>query len=273
MNNFNFLITAHSDNPTRLSLLLECIKSIKRFGYKAIVVDHYFNHEAFDLADGFVWIEDNDIVTPEHWHKYNLHHASQTIYPNYDTYTPYGSFAPYAIINQFNKGHRLVEGEGVFSIHYDFQLNKDVAELIGKYKHRDGIFFKYPPDNASLFSSCFYLKKPLWQKFERIKSLDHYMLEINKYMEWYFYQEFKDENIEILNTHPRDYFVNDLYYRSSYLNLNCNLYACGEEVLFNFKDSFEILEKKKDYYFEKENKKLNIHLNKDHFKYHTFRKK
>tara|TARA_R100000742_G_C4279542_1_gene104410 strand:- start:1983 stop:2804 length:822 start_codon:yes stop_codon:yes gene_type:complete len=273
MNSFNFLITAHSNNKTRLDLLIDCIKSIKKFGYKAIVVDHYFNHEAFDLADGFVWVEDNDIVTPAQWDKYNLFHASQTAYERYDTFTPYDSFAPYAIINQFKKGYRLVEGEGVFSIHYDFLLKKDVAELINKYPNRDGIFFKYPPDNMSLFSSCFYLKKSLWHKFERIKSLDHYMQEINKYMEWYFYQEFKEENVEILPLHPRDYFINDLYYRSNQLNLNCNLYALQDEVLFNFKDSFEITEKKRDYYFQKENKPLNIHLSKDHFKYHTFRKK
>ena len=72
MKKFNFLITAHSDNPTRLELLLKCIESIKKFGYKAIVVDHYFNYEAFKLSDGYVWIEDNEIVTRSHKLKKNV---------------------------------------------------------------------------------------------------------------------------------------------------------------------------------------------------------
>ena len=270
---FNFLITAHSDNPTRIDLLLKCIESIKKFGYKAIVVDHYFNYEAFQLSDGYVWIEDNEIITPKDWHKYNLYHACHSPYEKYDTYTPYGSFAPYAILNQFKKGYQLVEGEGVFSIHYDFQLKNDVGELIKQYPQRDGIFFKYPADNYSLFSSCFYLKKSLWKKFERFNSIDQYMKEINKYMEWYFYDDFKNENVELLDAHPRDYFIHDLYYRSSYLNFTCNLYASEQEVLFNFNNTFELLNKSDDYYLHKENKKLNIHLSKDHFKYHTFRKK
>lgn len=273
MNNFNFLITAHSDNPTRLNLLLQCIESIKRFGYKAIVVDHFFNYEAFKEADGFVWVEDNAIVKPQEWSKYDLYHVCQTNYEKVDTFTPYDSFAPFAIIDQFNKGYRLVEGDGVFSIHYDWQLNKDVKELVEKYPNREGIFFKYPPDNMSLFSSCFYLKKSLWKKFERIQSLDQYMHEIKKYMEWFFYDEFKDENVEILRSHPNEYFINDLYYRSSYLNFKCNLYGLDDEVIFNFNNSFETLDKKLDYYFVKEDKPLNIHLHKDHFKFHTFRKK
>ena len=84
------------------------------------------------MSDGYVWIEDNEIVTPKDWHKYNLYHACHSPYEKYDTYTPYDSFAPYAILNQFKKGYQLVEGEGVFSVHYDFQLKNDVGELIKK---------------------------------------------------------------------------------------------------------------------------------------------
>ena len=271
MNKFNFLITAHSDNPTRLKLLIECIKSIKQFGYKVIVVDHYFNHEPFELSDGFVWVEDNPVATPETWHEYNLYHVNQSEYKDYHTFTPYNCFAAYAIIDQFNKGYKLVEGEGVFSVHYDFQLKKDVRDLIEKYKHRDGIFFKYPSDDISLFSSCFYLKKELWQKFERIKSLKQYMIQINKYMEWYFYSEFNDDNVEMLPIHPQEYFITDLYYRSTYLNYSCNFYYNQDKVLFNFNNEFEILDKKSEYFLYKNDKKLNVYLKDDHFKFHTFR--
>ena len=262
------VIIGHTDDDKKKNLMIESIKSFKSKGHYVIVSDHIFNREVFEYCDQYVISEDNPIWTKKDYLRVGLNHTSHKIntIKKYNTFTPYGTFAAYSIIELIKKGYEKVEGGGALVVNYDFQLVKDIKFL---YREDfDATFLRYS-DYDAVYTSVFFIKDKLVNKLNDCNSLEDYAKNL-KYLEWWFYDLYKDDNINIRTEHHSNWFKGDLYYRSNNLPYDFNIWKFeGEDkVLFRYNNIYEEHPVQDSYDFVIDGKKITYHLDDLHFKLH-----
>lgn len=261
------IITGHTANDYMKELMLNCINSFKHYNFKVIVSDHIYHKEIFDATDIYVINESNPILTPKDYEKYNLNHVSHRIEHSigYNTYTPYETFAAFSILELVKKGFEQVEEDKALIVNYDFILKKSIDELFEK--NEEGVFFRYPYPN-SFYSSVYILNKRLLSKLNDIKSIDDYAKNL-KYLEWWMYDLYKDENVLIFDKDYKEYFDGDLYYRSGHLRYDPNFWELPDgKVLMKFGNQSFVYDKTNHYEYFQDKKKLVFNLDDLHFKWH-----
>ena len=259
------IVLAHTDDKNKKNILLKCIKNLKERDFRVIVCDHFFIKEALELADIFVYNEDNPILTPKDYEKYNLNHITPTKFEKYLVYNPVNTFAAYSIIELIKSGYKYIEQDKVLVLNYDWHLTGNVDNYFEVDK--DAIFFRYASDD-SVYTAMFIMSKELLSKLDEIKSIDDYAKKL-VYLEWWFYDFYKAYNIEIFqDVHLKEFNAN-LYSRTNEKQIDFNIYKIDEKtVLVKDGNKFNEYALHKNYEGFLGNKKLSINLSDDHFKYH-----
>ena len=112
------------------------------------------------------------------------------------------------------------------------------------------------------------MTKKLLRKLEQINSIDDYAKNL-VYLEWWFYDFYKTDNIEIFpDVHLAEFNAN-LYYRTDEKQIDFNIYKIDDNtVLVKDGDQFKeyTLHNKYEWYIG--GKKLVVNLSKDHFNTH-----
>lgn len=265
------LITGHSANDRMRGLLLNCINSFKQNNFEVVVSDHFYHKDIFEAADVYVINESNPVLTPKDYERYNLYHVCPKHEHSlgYTTFTPYGTFASYAIIELVKKGFEQVKTDKALVINYDFIYKKPIDELFKRPE--EGVFFRYPYPN-SVYSSVYILNKRLVSKLDTINSIDDYAKNL-KYMEPWMYDFYKDENVKIFDNDYREYFDGDYYYRAANLDNDTNFWLLPDgKVLMKVEDEAFEFDKRSQYEYHKNGKRVIFNLDELHFKWHTARR-
>jgi len=260
------VIIGHTDDDYKKDLMIKSIESFKERGHWVIVSDHIFNKEVLNSCDQYVLSEDNPIWTKADYLNVGLNHTSHKITEKYHTYTPYGTFAAYSIIELIKKGFEKVEGDKALVVNYDFQLVNDIKFFYDE--PQEATFLKYSTHDA-VYTSIFFMNKRLISKLDHCNSLKDYAKNL-KYLEWWFYDLYKDENVKILEQHHSKWFNGDLYYRSSHLNYDFNIWKIhGEDrVVLKYDNTFEEHPVQDSYSFTINGKKVTYHLDNLHLRLH-----
>ena len=258
------IVLAHTDDENKKQILLKCIENLKAKNFRVIVCDHFYIKEAFELADVFIYNQENPILTPKDYEKYNLNHTTQTKFEKYLVFNPVNTFAAYSIIELIKSAIKYV-GDKAMVLNYDWHLTGDVDHYFDVDK--DAVFFKYA-DEKSVYTAMFIMTKNLLRKLEQIKSIDDYAKNL-VYLEWWFYDFYKTDNIEIFpDVHLAEFNAN-LYYRTDEKQIDFNIYKIDDTtVLVKDGDEFKEYALHNNYKWWIGDKRLVINLSKDHFKNH-----
>jgi hypothetical protein len=203
------VVLAHTNDDNKEAMLLDCIKSLKKYDFKVIVVDHFFIKSACDICDVFIVEGDNPVLTPESYADYGLYHVSVNSLNEFKLIQTINTFAAFSIIELIKSGFKYVTNKALV-INYDFELKREVDQFLTlEYQ---GNFLRYVRDN-SLYSSAFFATKQLISLLDDVKNIGDYSKNM-KYLEWYFFDLFGNQNISIIDGSINDFFVSNKYYRS-----------------------------------------------------------
>lgn len=271
MNKHTVVITGHTVTEYMKELMLNCIKSFKEHNFEVIVSDHIYHKEILNATDVYVINESNPILTPKDYERYSLNHTSHRIekHIGYNTYTPYETFAAYSILELVKKGFEHVKTDKALVVNYDFKLIQPLDSLFELPE--EGVFFRYPYPN-SFYSSVYIINKRLLSKLDNTNSIDDYAKNL-KYLEWWMYDLYKDENIKIFDTDYRQYLQGDFYYRSGNLRYDPNFWELPDgRVMMKVDDEAFEFDKRNQYEYHKNGKKVIFNLDDLHWKWHKARK-
>lgn len=259
------LVLAHSDSKKASKTLVDCVTLLKNKGYRVVVSNHFFNKEAYEIADAFVYNYNNPILTPSEYKKYNLNHITHKDIDGYRLYNPISSFAAYAIIELIKSGFEAITTEKCLVLNYDWHIKEDIDEYYNIKK--DGVFFRYA-DNKSFYTSIFIMNKKLLTELSPIKSIDDYAKNL-KYLEWFFYDLYNKKNIAIIDQAPLDRFDDNLYYRVSEINIDKKFYKISDgTVIYVDGDKTQEYTERKQYKLIEGNKTYIANLGEDYFTHH-----
>ena len=259
------IVLAHTDDENKKQILLKCIENLKAKNFRVIVCDHFFVKEAFEIADVFVYNQDNPILTPKDYEKFNLNHTTQTKFEKYLVFNPVNSFAAYSIIELIKSGYKYIKQDRALILNYDWHLTGDIDNYFKVDK--DAVFFRYASD-TSVYTAMFIMTKKLLKKLDQIKSIYDYAKNL-VYLEWWFYDFYKTDNIEIFPDIHLQQFNANLYYRTDEKQIDFNIYKIDDNtVLVKDGDDFKEYTLHKNYEWIIGDKKLAVNLSDDHFKNH-----
>ena len=259
------LVLAHSDSERASKTLVNCVSSLKEKGYRVVVSDHFFNKDAYQIADAFVYNYDNPILKPSEYKKYNLNHTTHKDIDGYRLYSPVSSFAAYAIIELIKSGFDAITSKKCLVLNYDWHMKEDIDEYYNINK--DGVFFKYA-DDKSFYTSIFVMNKELLRDLYQINSIDDYANNL-KYLEWFFYDLYSKKNISIIDQVPSDRFDDNLYYRVSEINIDKKFYKVSDgKVIYVDGDKIQEYTEHKQYRLIEGDKTYIANLGEDYFTYH-----
>jgi len=264
------LVLTHTDSNKSIEDTLSCIRALKRKGYRVIVTDHFFNKDIFQLADVYVQSYDNPILKPEQYRANRINHVVPTEIEDYTLYNPVSSFAAFAIIKLLQAGFKHVTTDRCLVLNYDWEMTQDIDRYYNTEK--EAVFFRYA-DPKSVYTSIFILKKSLFYVINNIKTLDDYKKNMT-YLEWRFYNMFKDQNVDFVDGVPIHCFIANKHYRISEKQTNYQFYALDDDNTLFVKDQeVKILPRKQSYTIKIKNKEFTANLSKEHFYSHYAIKK
>lgn len=257
------VVLAHTNDESKEVMLLDCIKSLKKFDFKVIVVDHFFVKSACDICDVFIVEGDNPVLTPESYADYGLYHVTVNSLNGYRFTQTINTFAAFSIIELIKAGFKYVTDKALV-INYDFELKKDVDQFL-ESKH-DGDFLRYVRDD-SLYSSAFFANKRLISLLDTVKSIEDYSKNM-KYLEWYFYDLFRDKNISIIDGSIHDFFLPNKFYRSKENYKEVGVFELNKsEVVIKNNDKTIVQEKADFYEIKVDSTIVVIRPSDNHYKY------
>jgi len=259
------IVLAHSEDAKTSKMLVDCVIALKKQGFRVIVTDHYINNEAFDLADAYVYNYENPILRPEQYSQFNLNHVTDKKIKGYKLWNPVSTFAAYAIIEMIKAGFEASTTGKCLVLNYDWHIKENIDEYF-KYD-TDGVFFKYA-DNKSYYTSIFIANTNVLRHLNNINSINDYAKNL-KYLEWFFYDLYKNENITVLDKPPFERFNHNLNYRVSDIKADKKFYKLGKDkAIFVDGNKVETYSLHNKYRIYKGDKELLYNLGEDYFKYH-----
>lgn len=155
------IILSHANNEEKLSVLKDCINSVKKLNYKIIISSHLpIPNDIIHLVDYIIYDKDNHLINRHNTHTGNARTWSWISYPGFYQELDINNHA-FAVLRLMINGSYIAKANGfniIHMIHYDCiiqdqnLLDKHYTSLLDNELY----YYQYPefPDrvDANLFS-------------------------------------------------------------------------------------------------------------------------